>query len=255
MDFDQAYDLLVVLEGGVVDHPQDPGGLTNGGVTQATYDAWRRRRGLSPQSVRLLTREDKRAIYRQQFWDGPRCDDLPDGLDLAVFDYGVNSGPGRAIMALQRLVGAQPVDGVIGVLTLDAVERAGDVPGLIERLCDERLSFMRRLPHWPTFGRGWSARVRRVRAAALGAAGAGALAPADAPVPVPRAVQADPPPWLGSAATMARDGALVGAGGAAGFWSQMTELQQTIVVGSVAVAAACVLVLVLRRALRSGWLG
>jgi lysozyme family protein len=148
---------VLAHEGGFVNHPKDPGGATNKGVTQRVYDGYRTRKGLAPRSVRGISAEEVAEIYRAQYWQAVRGDDLPAGLDYAVFDYAVNSGPRRAAMDLQRELGVK-VDGVIGQITLAACARA-DVFDLIVRLCERRMRFLRALKHWPTFGRGWTRRV------------------------------------------------------------------------------------------------
>lgn len=149
---------VLVHEGGFVNHPEDPGGATNFGVTQATYDAWRDRQGLRRRSVQQIGEAEVEAIYRLQYWDVVRGDDLPSGLDYAVYDFAVNSGPRRAVQFLQRIVGVKE-DGWIGEMTLAAIKAFGDPVDLIERLCADRMAFLRRLRHWPTFGRGWTRRV------------------------------------------------------------------------------------------------
>lgn len=148
---------VLAHEGGFVNHPKDPGGATNKGVTQRVYDGYRARRGLAPRSVRGISAEEVAEIYRAQYWQAVRADELPAGLDYAVFDYAVNSGPRRAAMDLQRELGVK-VDGVIGQVTLAACARV-DVFELIVRLCERRMRFLRALKHWPTFGRGWTRRV------------------------------------------------------------------------------------------------
>ncbi|MBK3411478.1 putative peptidoglycan-binding domain-containing protein, partial [Methylobacterium ajmalii] len=98
-------------------------------------------------------------------WDAVQGDALPAGLDYALFDFAVNSGPKRAVIGLQRALGIAD-DGRLGPVTLAAL--AGrDVPGLVNALCDGRLAFLRALSTWPRFGRGWGRRVEEVRAAAL----------------------------------------------------------------------------------------
>ena len=129
------------------------------GVTQAVYDDWRARRGLKKQSVINIDRTELEAIYRAGYWAMTRGDDLPSGIDYAVFDFAVNSGAGRAARFLQACVDV-PQDGSIGPKTLAAVEHA---TGVIDELCDRRQSFLESLPTFPTFGRGWTARVKRVR--------------------------------------------------------------------------------------------
>ena len=149
-------------EGGYVNHPRDPGGATNFGVTQRVYDAYRRRKGVSTaMSVRHITNSEVQEIYRTQYWDQIRGNDLPDGLDYAVFDFGVNSGPSRAIKFLQRILGVQD-DGIIGNVTL-AAAHSSDAAALCGQLCDNRLAWLKRLRHWDAFGRGWTRRVEDVR--------------------------------------------------------------------------------------------
>jgi lysozyme family protein len=156
-NFPTALGWVLIHEGGFVDHPRDPGGPTNQGVTQRVYDGWRRKSGLDTRSVRLIETREVEAIYERDYWDAARCDDLPPGLDYAVFDFAVNSGVSRAVRTLQRLVGVDD-DGVIGSITLGAVARQ-DARRLIEALCADRMVFLRRLAGWPTFGRGWTKRV------------------------------------------------------------------------------------------------
>jgi lysozyme family protein len=158
---------LVGIEGGVSTRPlkSDPGGLTNKGVTQKTYDAYRTSRGRPEQSVRKLTQAELTEIYRRQFWNTVNGDNLPSGLDWAVFDFSVNSGPAQAIRELQRVLGCN-VDGVMGLATMGAVERA-DTSLTINHYCDRRLAFMRRLKNWSANRNGWTHRVAEVRAAAL----------------------------------------------------------------------------------------
>lgn len=157
--------LVLKHEGGYVNHPRDPGGETNKGITWRTYAAWRRSQGLPEQSVRHITNEEVRAIYKAQYWDAVRGDDLPSGLDYAVFDFAVNSGPSRAAKFLQRQIGV-PQDGVIGSHTLSAIP--ADALPVIRSLCDARLAWLRTLKTWGTFGRGWTARVQDVKEIATG---------------------------------------------------------------------------------------
>jgi lysozyme family protein len=158
-------DLLAVHEGGYVDHPDDPGGRTNKGVTQEVYDAYRSSRGLEPAHVRDITRDEVEEIYRSEYWDAIRADELPAGVAYAVFDAAVNSGPARAARWLQKAVGAK-VDGVVGRKTL-AKTRAARPEAVIDSVCEKRLRFMRRLKHYDTFGVGWERRVSEVQQQAL----------------------------------------------------------------------------------------
>jgi len=178
--FERAFELLKVHEGGYVNHPRDPGGATNKGVTQSTYDAYRARLAKPQQDVRGITDFEVRTIYKQQYWDTVQADYLPHGLAYCVFDAAVNSGPGQAAKWLQRAVGAG-VDGVVGNETITAARRA-DVRNTINAYCDMRLAFMRRLKHWPTFKNGWSRRVAEVRAQSLNWAGAKPVAASLEPI-------------------------------------------------------------------------
>ncbi|HMO74102.1 MAG TPA: glycoside hydrolase family 108 protein [Sphingopyxis sp.] len=155
-------------EGGYVNHPKDPGGATNKGITQKTYDSWRDRKETPRQSVRLITDAEVSAIYRRDYWDAIKGDDLPPGVDYCVFDFAVNSGIDRAARYLQNAVGAS-ADGKIGPATVAAARSLG-AAAIINHICDARMSFLRGLRTFPTFGKGWTARVTDVRVKALAAA-------------------------------------------------------------------------------------
>jgi lysozyme family protein len=162
--FDRAVAHVLSHEGGFVDHPRDPGGATNFGITRETL-SWARGRRASIDDIRLLTREEAISIYRRLYWDTVRADELPPGVDLAVFDLAVNSGPSRAIRMLQKALGVQ-ADGIIGPVTLKAVWEA-DPSETIRRLSRARLGFLSRLATWSVFGRGWRRRVLAVEREAL----------------------------------------------------------------------------------------
>lgn len=174
--FDEALRRVLVHEGGYADHPADPGGATMKGVTQRVYDGWRRRHGVPPRAVRLIEPGEVAAIYRRQYWDALRADDLPAGIDYALFDAAVNSGPGQAAKWLQRTLGVA-ADGQIGEATLAALE-GRDAAALVDGLCERRLAMLRALRTFPTFGAGWTRRVAEVRAAAQKMARHAAPAPA-----------------------------------------------------------------------------
>lgn len=176
----QLLEWLGLSEGGLVDHPNDPGGRTNKGVTQRVYSAWRRRNNMTAQPVDAITTAEADAIFVEQYFEPVRYRDLPLGLDYTVVDFAVNSGVSRAAKYLQAAcnkVGNAGigVDGIIGNVTLDAVAEIASTPGrgvtaLIDEVNDERLAFMKRARNpktgkslWHTFGRGWSRRVDGVR--------------------------------------------------------------------------------------------
>lgn len=161
-----ASSLAAVLthEGGYSNDPQDPGGATNKGVTQAVYDDWRRSKGLAPRSVRSLEKAELEAIYRKRYWDACRCDDLPSGLDYCVFDFAINSGAFRAARYLQKAAGVAD-DGQIGAITLAAVKATG-AKCLIAAVCTARQAFLEQLSTFGRFGKGWTQRVKDARAKA-----------------------------------------------------------------------------------------
>ena len=166
---------VLAHEGGYVDHPADPGGATNMGITRKTLARWR---NVSPwtdlpkSAVAALGRDEAARIYRTHYWN-PCPAEMPAGLDLALFDFAVNSGPDRAIRTLQAGLGVA-ADGVVGPLTLAAAAKT-DRAAAINDLCDRRLGFLGRLSSFAVFGRGWTRRVAAIRAAAL------AMAPSAAP--------------------------------------------------------------------------
>ena len=164
-NFKEALAAVLIHEGGFVDHPRDPGGATNKGITHKTYAAWLRVQNLPQKNVRDITDEEVAAIYQEQYWNAVRGDQLPSGVDYAVFDFAVNSGPGRAARFLQRIVGVAE-DGIIGQQTLAAVQGVG-ARQIVSELCAARLAWLKRLPHWSTFGRGWERRVNEVKAKAM----------------------------------------------------------------------------------------
>lgn len=168
-NFEQALAITLAFEGGYVNHPDDPGGATMKGVTQRVYDKYRAQRGSVLQDVRYINERELREIYKIQYWDLIAGDLLPSGIDVAVFDYAVNSGATRASRALQNVCGVR-VDGNIGVATVNAVKNL-DHEEVVNKLCDERLEFVRRLKTWKVFGKGWQRRIDGVRTAAVALCG------------------------------------------------------------------------------------
>ncbi|MBX9594043.1 MAG: hypothetical protein K2X46_06745 [Roseomonas sp.] len=168
-------------EGGYSNHPADNGGPTNFGITHRTLADWRGVRSVTAEQVRAMSHEEARAILRARYWNAVRGDDMPPGVDLALFDWSVNAGPARAVRGLQRLVGVS-ADGAIGPMTLAAL-RGREPMNLAYALCDTRLAHLRGLDDWRVFGKGWTARVERVRAASRGILHKSA---GDAPALVPK---------------------------------------------------------------------
>jgi len=165
-NFDKCLDLLLAHEGGYVDHPSDPGGRTNLGVTQQVWEEWVGR-PVSEKEMRKLTPLMVKPLYKRKYWDACHADDLVSGLDYCVFDVAVNSGVGRAIKLLQSSVGATP-DGLYGSITNALVNKASQDPDRLIRLyCSRRLEFLTALKSFPIFGKGWSRRVAEVQETAL----------------------------------------------------------------------------------------
>ena len=162
--FDVVIPLVLAHEGEFVDHPDDDGGPTNKGITIATF-----RRHIKPfgtvADLKAMTTAQAVIVYRHEYWDKVSASSLPTGVDYAVFDFAVNSGPRRATKFLQRVVGVAD-DGRIGPVTLAAV-RAMTPVAIIDRLCDERMAYLEGHDDWPAFKNGWTKRVDRVRDGAL----------------------------------------------------------------------------------------
>jgi len=163
-NFDDALKAILHHEGGFVNHPKDPGGMTNLGVTKRVWEEWVGHE-VDEKAMRALTPETVGPMYKTKYWDKIKGDELPTGVDYAVFDAAINSGPGRAAKWLQTTVGAVP-DGAIGAGTLVKVA-AMDAEEIVEKYQATRLAFMQSLPTWDTFGKGWGRRVTEVKDAAL----------------------------------------------------------------------------------------
>jgi lysozyme family protein len=158
-NFGLAFHALLKHEGGFVNHPKDPGGMTNLGVTKR---AWEDYVGhpVDEAQIRALTPETVETFYRERYWDVIGGDSLPGGVDYCVFDCAVNSGPRQAVRLLQRAARIKD-DGILGPNTLNAV-RSMDPRLLISRYTAARLDFLQKLPAFTTFGKGWVRRVREV---------------------------------------------------------------------------------------------
>ena len=165
MSFDLCLPIILASEGGFVNNPQDPGGATNLGVTLNTLSDWYGH-AATVDDVRALTVDDVAPLYQVRYWAVAHCDDCPQGLDLMVFDEAVNQGVGRAIRTLQSAVGVAD-DGAYGPATQAAV-KACNPADAINAMAAAREAFYRGLSTFPTFGKGWLARLQRTQAAALG---------------------------------------------------------------------------------------
>ena len=156
----QSFRLMLASEGGFSNHPSDPGGMTNLGVTKATWENWVGRES-DEAEMRGLTPEKVEPLYKKKYFYAVRGDELPMGLDYLMFDFAVNAGAGRAIKTLQTAVGVTP-DGGFGPMTMAAVQ-AVDPNELIERFSQAKEDFYRSLNTFATFGKGWLNRVADVK--------------------------------------------------------------------------------------------
>jgi lysozyme family protein len=163
-NFDSALKNLLKHEGGYVNHPKDPGGRTNLGVTQRAWEEYIGRK-VDEQEMRDLTAEQATSFYKTRYWNLIRGDELPYGVDYCAFDVAVNSGVGRAVRFLQLASGVV-ADGLIGPGTMNAIAKA-DPKELVKKICDERREFLHRLDTFDTFGKGWMRRVSDVERVAL----------------------------------------------------------------------------------------
>lgn len=161
--WDAAFKATLKHEGGFVNHPKDPGGMTNLGVTRRVWEEWTGKKA-SEAEMRSLTPEKVKPLYKALYWDKIRGDDLPPGVDFVIYDFAVNSGPSRAVRTAQKITGTKQ-DGVIGPNTMakiDAYCETYDAETFVITYQDERLAFLQSLSTFSTFGKGWTRRVTEV---------------------------------------------------------------------------------------------
>lgn len=190
-NFEACMKQILKYEGGYSNHPEDPGGVTLEGVIQRVYDAYRKKKLLPPQALVPEMRgtqawiAERNEIYRTQYWNTISGDTLPKGVDLVVFDGAVNSGVSQSVKWLQRALGLEAADGQMGDITKAAVVTSGDPKKLVANICSRRLAFLQQLKTWPTFKKGWTARVANVQNVGM-AMTAGVIV---APKPVPPVIE------------------------------------------------------------------
>lgn len=163
-NFDYCLGVVLYHEGGFVNHPHDPGGMTNLGVTRSVYESFLRRM-VTEDEMRELTVNDVRPVYQKLYWNRIKGDNLPTGVDLALFDFAVNAGVTRASKAIQHICEVE-VDGKIGPQTLSAIN-GSDASDLIKELKEYRQEFYESLSHFKTFGKGWTNRNNKIELKAL----------------------------------------------------------------------------------------
>ena len=164
VNYDKCLETILHHEGGYVNHPKDPGGETNLGVTKRVYEEFG-----GTKDMKELTVEDVAPIYKKGYWDKMTGDDLPGGLDLCVFDFGVNAGPGRAAKYLQTQIGTV-ADGGIGPNTLAKLEeyiRENGEHEAVKKYQEMRQKYYESLSTFATFGKGWTRRVDETTKLAL----------------------------------------------------------------------------------------
>jgi lysozyme family protein len=162
-NWDACFAMVLKHEGGYVNHPSDPGGMTNLGVTKRVWEEFVGH-PVDEAAMRALTPDMVKPLYKKNYWDKIKGDQLPAGIDYAAYDLAVNSGTGRAAKYLQRIAGV-PDDGVIGPKSMEAI-MACDPEETVDAICEMRLEFLQKLPTWGTFGKGWGRRVEEVEAKA-----------------------------------------------------------------------------------------
>ena len=162
-NWDASFKMVLKHEGGFVNHPKDPGGMTNLGVTKRAWEEYVGQE-VDEAAMRALTPEIVQPFYKKCYWDKIRGDDLPSGIDYAAYDLAVNSGTGRAAKYLQQIAGVA-ADGAIGPKSIEAIKSC-NAEETVDALCGMRLDFLKRLPTWDTFGKGWGRRVEEVEAKA-----------------------------------------------------------------------------------------
>jgi lysozyme family protein len=229
--YDEALARLLADEGGYSNLPSDPGGPTNFGITIFDYRKYVKAAAVAA-DVRAMKVEEAKRIYREKYWNAMRCDELPAGVDYCVFDYGVNSGIGRAGKVLRRLLDLPDNSSAVTDTVLRAAGKR-DATVLVTAICDERLRFLKGLKTWEVFGKGWGRRVAEGRAAALAMADKSAQRTSAAP--------SSPAPGKGvvarnDGARKGTTGGTMAAGGAAA--AQSSETSTVIIILAVTVTVA-----------------
>jgi lysozyme family protein len=163
-NWEKAFQMVLKHEGGYVNNPRDPGGMTNLGVTKKVWEEFVGRE-VDEREMRALTPDVVKPLYKKNYWDKIKGDQLPSGVDYAAYDLAVNSGTGRAAKYLQQIAGVH-ADGVIGPKSMEAI-LACDPVQTVDAICDMRLDFLQKLPTWGTFGKGWGRRVEEVKSIGL----------------------------------------------------------------------------------------
>jgi lysozyme family protein len=158
-NFIHAFDFTTsdAIEGGFSDNPDDPGGATMRGITLAEFREFYHNPQLSIDDLKNITVPQQEEIYEKAYWQAVSADLLPAGVDLSVFDMGVNAGVGTSIRQLQKAVDAT-IDGIIGPVTLHLVDTSYDIAILVN-LWSVQTAYYRALRGFEEFGQGWLKRA------------------------------------------------------------------------------------------------
>ena len=151
-NFQKSLKRVLKHEGGYVNHPSDPGGETNFGITKSTARSY----GYHG-SMRTIPMTVVEKIYKSQYWDAMSCENFDFALAYQLFDAAVNHGLLNARKILQRTIKVKD-DGIIGAVSLAAIRQL-DTADLVQMFNAERISFYTRISTFPTFGRGWMNRM------------------------------------------------------------------------------------------------
>ena len=163
-NWEKSLALVLKSEGGYVNNPADPGGMTNLGVTKNVWEEWVGH-PVDEKIMLGLTPERVAPLYKRKYWDACNCDNLPLGIDYLVFDFAVNAGVGRSAKTLQTAIGCVP-DGAIGPNTMAAINKA-EPKSLIDKFSTAKTNFYQSLKTFSVFGKGWLRRVDETKKNAL----------------------------------------------------------------------------------------
>ncbi len=160
MNFDKAFEIIVGHEGGLVDDPRDSGGLTKFGISKKSYPNL---------DIKSLTLSQAKSIYKRDFWDKCKCEQIKGELRLALFDMAVNQGPGTAIKTLQKALRVT-VDGSIGPATIGAINKKSSEESqeLLANFLAERVLLYTRTANFDVYGKGWVSRSFKIAMQSLG---------------------------------------------------------------------------------------
>lgn len=155
MDFDWAFQIVVGHEGGYVDHPDDPGGETKYGISRRSYPN---------EDIKGMTLDRAKDIYYMDYWLPLQAFELPDAVQVMLFDMAVNHGKVRAVQILQQAAGVK-TDGWLGPVSKAAIKHT-PLAELVREITVQRIMFYASLETFKTFGLGWVRRAIALNAVA-----------------------------------------------------------------------------------------